>query len=31
MIDLQRSFNGKVVTVFVGQVNVLGDVTWRTA
>ena len=30
VIDLQLSFNGKVTTVFVGQVSVLGDVTWRT-
>ena len=28
-IDLQRSFNGKVTTVFVGKVKVKPDVTWR--
>ena len=26
-VDLQRVFNGNVVTVFAGTVNVLGDVT----
>jgi len=30
VVDLQRVYNGKTVTVFSGIVNVLGDVTRRT-
>jgi len=30
VIDIQRVFNGKVVTILSGAVSVLGDVTRRT-
>ena len=30
-IDIQRVFNGKVITVLSGEVTVLGDVTRRTS
>jgi hypothetical protein len=29
VVDLQRVFNGKVITVFSGMVKILGDVTRR--
>ena len=30
VVDLQRVYGGKTITVFSGIVNVLGDVTRRT-